>query len=94
MWVVAGVAAGLVWGWPALVVLFKPSFAPFLILGARHRSFWIGAAVIGGISLLMLPEWIRYVEVIRNARSPGLLYSLGDLPFVSVPIVAWTARAR
>jgi hypothetical protein len=92
MWIAAGVAAGLVWGWPALVILFKPSLAPFLLVGVRKRAFWIGALVLGAVSLLMLPEWFRYVEVLRNTESPGVLYSLRDIPLMLVPVIAWISR--
>ena len=92
MWVAAGIAAGLVFGWPMLVVIIKPTFAPLLLVGVRRRSFWIGASIVGAISLVMLPEWARYLEVIRNAESAGLLYSLGDLPVVLVPLIGYASR--
>jgi hypothetical protein len=92
MWVAAGIAVGLLFGWPTLIVIIKPTFAPLLLLGARRRSFWIGASILGAMSVLMLPEWARYLEAIRNAESPGLLYSLGDLPFVLVPLIGYASR--
>lgn len=93
MWVAAGVAAGLAYRWPVVVILLKPTFAPFLLLGVGRRSFWIGGvAPIVIISLLMLPEWGRWLEVLRNTESPGLLYSLHDLPLIAVPVVGWLAR--
>ena len=30
-----------IWGWPAAVVSFKPSFAPFILIGVHRRSWWI-----------------------------------------------------
>jgi hypothetical protein len=94
MWIVAGIASGLRYGWPVLVIAVKPTFVPFLLAGVRHRSFWVGAVILGAVSLVFLPEWFRYVEVISNAESPGLLYSLGDYPFMLLPVVAWYARER
>jgi hypothetical protein len=92
MLVTAGVAGGLLWGWPALVVAFKPTFAPFLVLGIRRRSWWLGAGLLAGLSLTMVGEWIRYATVLRNVTGAGLLYSWADLPLVLVPVVAWAGR--
>jgi hypothetical protein len=94
LWIVAGVAGGLIWGWPAVIVAFKPSFAPFMLIGVRRRSWWIAIAVVAVLSLAMLPEWLRYVTVLENLESPGPVYSLGDLPLLLVPVIAWAARRR
>jgi hypothetical protein len=94
LWIVAGVAGGLIWGWPAAVIAFKPSFAPFMLIGVRRRSSWIAVALLAALSVAMLSEWFRYVTVLRNLDSPGALYSLGDLPLLLVPVIAWAARRR
>src|SRR5690349_15253236 len=41
MWMAAGVAAGLVWGWPAILVTLKPTLAPLALIGVRLPLFWI-----------------------------------------------------
>jgi hypothetical protein len=92
LWMVAGVTGGLLWGWPAAVIAFKPSLAPFLLIGVRRRSWWVAVAAVALLALVMLPEWSRYVSALRNLESPGLLYSLGDLPLLLVPVIAWAAR--
>jgi hypothetical protein len=92
MLVAAGVAGGLMWGWPVLIVALKPTFAPFLLLGVKRRSWWLGAALLAVLSLTMLDEWVRYVTVLRNVTGAGLLYSVADLPLVMVPVVAWLGR--
>lgn len=92
MWVTAAVAGGLLWGWPAVLIALKPSLAPFMLVGVRSRSWWIGLVVLGAVSVLMLPEWLRYVTVIRNAQSSGLAYSVGDIPLLLAPVLAWAAR--
>jgi hypothetical protein len=95
MWVAAGLALGIRFGWPVLVVVFKPTLAPFALAGARHRSTWIGLAILMGLSILLLPEWLRYATVLLNLESPGLFYSIGDMPLVLAAIVtAWSARLR
>jgi hypothetical protein len=94
LWIVAGVAGGLVWGWPAAVVAFKPSLAPFILIGVRRRSWWVAVGLLAVLALAMLPEWFRYVTVLQNLESPGALYSLGDLPLLIIPILAWLGRRR
>jgi hypothetical protein len=94
LWIVAGVAGGLIWGWPTAVVAFKPSLAPFILIGARRRSWWVAVGLLAVLALAMLPEWFRYVTVLQNLESPGALYSLGDLPLLSIPILAWLGRRR
>lgn len=94
LWVVAGIAGGLIWGWPALVVLLKPTFVLFAVVGMDRRSFWIGLALIAALSLLMLTEWIRWIQAMLNAEGAGLLYSIRDLPLVAVPVIAWLASER
>jgi hypothetical protein len=94
LWIVAGVAGGLIWGWPVAIIAFKPSFAPFMLIGVRRRSWWIAVALVAVLSLAMLSEWLRYVTVLQNLESPGVVYSLGDLPLLLVPVIAWAARRR
>lgn len=90
MWVAAGVAAGLRWGWPAALIALKPSFLPLAIVGVRHRSFWVAAAVLALITLPMLGD---YITAMRNLHISAE-YSLGALPFMFVPIVAWLGQTR
>jgi hypothetical protein len=96
MWVAAAVALGTLHRWPAVFVLLKPSLAPFALLGAGHRSWWaaLGASVVSG--LLLAPLWIDYLSVLLNARGPlaSPLYSVGDIPLLLVPVIAWIASER
>jgi len=86
MWVMAAVAAGLRWGWPALAVTLKPVFAPLALLGVRRRSWWVAA----GLGLVFVaatwPLWMEYLTVMRNLRiAPS--YSVGSIPLVVLPLV-------
>jgi hypothetical protein len=97
MWVGAVVALGLVWGWPAALVLLKPSLAPFMLAGGRNpRALGLGVLVLAVISLTMLPLWIDFVTAVRNAGAtwPSVLYSLPDVPLLLMPLLAWAARSR
>lgn len=93
MWVVAMTAAGLRWGWPAAFVILKPSLAFIAILGVRRPSFWllVGAMLVS--SLVLLPEWVRWFIALRNGSVP-ITYSLGSIPLVLIPILAWLGRRR
>lgn len=93
MWAMAGVAAGLRFGWPAVLLLLKPTFAPFALAGIRHRSWWLALAGMAAFGLLTLPLWLDYVTAMRNlSAAPD--YSLGSLPLLLVPVVASVAQQR
>jgi hypothetical protein len=93
MWGMAAVAAGLVWGWPAVLLLLKPTFAPLALLGVRHRSWWLALAGMAVFGLLTFPLWLDYLAAMTNVRASGD-YSLGSLPLLMVPVVAWVTRVR
>lgn len=84
MWIMAGVAAGLVWGWPAVLVLIKPTLAPLALVGVRSRWFWV-AGLLG--FAVTLPLWDDYVLAMVNQRGLDIGYSLGSLPLVCIPLV-------
>jgi hypothetical protein len=93
MWVAVAVACGTLYGWPSVFVLLKPSLFPFALIGVGWRAWWIALAAFAAVSVLFLPAWLDYLTVMRNTRSePGVLYSLGDVALVGVPIIAWVTR--
>jgi hypothetical protein len=96
MWIAAAVAAGTRWHWPAVFALLKPTLAPFALIGIRHRSWWVAALALVVISLLFLSLWDDYITAVMNARDgrSGLLYSIGDVPLMLIPLVAWAGRRR
>ena len=93
MWAMAGIAAGLRWGWPAVFLTLKPIFAPLSLIGVRRRSWWLAAGVVVVFVVLTLPLWEQYVAAMRNLGI-GSDYSLGSLPLLLVPIAARLARSR
>jgi hypothetical protein len=90
MWIAAGVSAGLMWRWPILITLLKPTFAPLILLHIRSRVVLGGLLVAGLASLLALPDWLRYFEVLRQSNV-SLNYSVENLPILAIPVVAWVA---
>ena len=53
---------------------------------------------LGGIvaaSLLFLPMWPTYLQVLLDANHPaGVFYSAQDIPLLAIPLVAWATRQR
>ena len=93
MWALAGVAAGLRWGWPAVLLFLKPTLAPFALVGIRKPSFWVVGSVMLVLAVVMLPLWLDYFTAVRNLQIPWD-YSLVSIPPMFIPIVAWAARTR
>ena len=89
LWITAGIAAGLRYGWPAVLVFLKPTLAPFALVGIRQRSWWVGMAVLAAVSVLMLPLWGDWWTAIQNGRGLGLAYSLPNLAMPLIPLAAW-----
>jgi hypothetical protein len=95
IWATAAAALGTAYGWPSLLVLVKPSLAPFALVGIRHRSWWVGLVVVGVVAVLFAPLWSDYLSVLRNSRNEaGILYSLSDVPLMLVPLIAYVGRTR
>jgi hypothetical protein len=94
IWVVAAVAAGTRWGWPAALVLVKPTLAPFALIGIRHRGWWVVAAGLAILAVAFAPLTVKWIRSVANLTGPnsGLLYSLENLPPMLVPVVAWLGR--
>ena len=94
IWVVAAAAGGVLFAWPYVFVLLKPSLFPVALLGARHRSWWIA---LGGLGLVALPfgsMWVDWVTTLVNSEGGGLLYSIQELPMVLLPVIAAIPIAR
>jgi hypothetical protein len=95
IWVMAAVAAGLRWGWPAALVFLKPSMAPFALIGIRQRSWWISIALLVGVSLVQLPLWFDYLRAFSNLDGVEPDYSVASIPLMLIPFVVWLeARLR
>ena len=92
--IAALVGAGLRWGWPAPLILLKPTFAPFALVGIRSSSWWVSAVLLAAVSLAMLPLWTDYLAALQNASGMNPLGIMEALPLVAVPLVAWAGRTR
>lgn len=89
LWVAAAVAAGVMWSWPAVFATFKPSLGVLALIGVRRRSWWIAAVALATVGVLpFVPLWLEWPRVILNSTS-GALYSIGNIPFMLLPVLAW-----
>ncbi len=93
LWMAAAVAGGFRWSWPAALLVIKPTFLPFALVGVRRREFWIALALWP----LCRSRWPRsgwtIVQAMRNMTIDAD-YSVGSLPLVLAPVVAWLLRTR
>lgn len=91
MWIAAFVAAGLTFGWPSVLILAKPSLAPFALIGIRRPRWWValGAMVLASIPFGCL--WLDYATAMRNS-SLDASHALVTLPLMLSPVWAWLAR--
>jgi hypothetical protein len=94
MWVVACVALGTIYAWPAVFALLKPSVFPFALLGIRSRGWWLGLAVLVVASFPFGSMWGTWLTTVLNARGGGLFYSVQEVPLLALPLIAWAARRR
>lgn len=93
IWIVMFVALGTVWRPAFALVLLKPSLFLFALPGIRSRGWWVIAAALAAISMLLWPMSLDYVKVVWNARgaNASLFYSIRDVPLLLAPLIAWVA---
>jgi hypothetical protein len=94
IWAVAALALGVVYAWPSVLVLIKPSLFPFALFGARRRSWWLALGILMAVSLPFGSLWIDWVHSILNSQGAGLAYSSLEIPMLAFPLVAWLGRTK
>ncbi len=92
MWAVAALALGVLYAWPSVLVLIKPSLFPFALFGARSRSWWIALAAFVAVSVPFGSLWVDWARSIVNAQGGGLAYSSLEIPMLALPLIAWVGR--
>jgi hypothetical protein len=105
LWVVFFIAAGLRYGWPVLLLVVKPSIAPFAIVDfvallradAVPVRRWREIAAVAAILVLGAAPfgrlWLEWLSVVRNSPADPL-YSIAAIPWLTIPVVAWMGRRR
>lgn len=96
IWAFSGILAGAAFGWPALLALIKPVLAPFALIGATRRSWWIGLAGLALVSLPFAALWLEYLRVLGDARNTrDLGYVFGEVPTaITLAVVGLAGRWR
>jgi hypothetical protein len=92
LWVVAMVAAGLRWGWPAALIVIKPTVLPLALVGARKKSWWVAMAAIALGSAMFGSLWIEWVAVVQNAPIGPGYNTIETVPLLLVPVIAWLGQ--
>ncbi len=93
MWLVAAVALATRWGWPSVLVLAKPTFAPLALIGVGRRSWWTALAVFAAVSLLFGRLWLDWIRVASNS-DVSLFYNLPTVPLMLAPLIPWLTGDR
>ena len=57
IWSVTALSFGVIYWWPSVFVLIKPSLFPFALFGANRRSWWIALAVFVAMCLPFGAMW-------------------------------------
>jgi hypothetical protein len=95
LWVAAALALGATRPFFAPFAMLKMTLAPAALINVRRREWWAGFGVLVAVSLAFLPMWPEYVTAIANLRvNAPLAYSLGQVPLVAIPWLAWLGRTR
>lgn len=90
MWLVAAVALATRWGWPSVLVLAKPTFAPLALIGIGRRSWWIALGAFAAVSLLFGRLWLEWITVASNS-DVSVFYNLPTVPLMLAPLTPWLA---
>ncbi len=94
IWAAAAMALGVLYAWPSVFVLIKPSLFPFALFGVRQPRWWVGLAAFIAISAPFGLLWIDWVHSVLNSEGGGIAYSILEAPMVALPLVAWLGRTR
>jgi len=94
IWCMAALALGVLWAWPAVFVVLKPSLGPFALFGVWRRSWWVAAGVLVVASIPLGALWVDWITSVVNSQGGGVLYSSLEVPMLLLPLVAWAWRTR
>jgi hypothetical protein len=94
IWGVAALSLGVIYRWPSVFVLIKPSLFPFALFGADRRSWWIALAVFVAMCVPFGSMWGDWITALSNSTGGGLLYSTLEIPMLLLPLAAWFGRRR
>ena len=91
IWALAAAAVGSVIAGPAVLVLIKPTLAPFALIGANRRRWWFALGGLMAVSLPFGPMWVDWIRAVLNGDG-SLAYSIQEIPVLSLPLIALAGR--
>ena len=94
IWSVAALSLGVVYSWPSVFVLLKPSLFPFALVGADRRRWWLALAGFVALCLPFGAMWTDWLNSVANSTGGGLLYSVQEVPMLFLPLIVWAGRTR
>ena len=94
LWSVAFICIGLRHPIVGALLGFKPTDAVMCVLFVRHRSFWIGVALMGLLAIPFGDLWIQWWTAISNIESGSPLRNVMGVPMLLLPVVAWVGRSH
>jgi hypothetical protein len=94
IWSAGALCLGVVYCWPSVFVLLKPSLFPFALFGANRRAWWLALGAFVALCLPFGPLWADWVTSVQNSTGGGVFYSVLEVPLLLLPIVAWAGRTR
>jgi len=94
IWSMGAMSLGVLYAWPSILVLVKPSLAPFALFGVWRRTWWLAALALLGASVLFGAMWRDWLVSVVNSQGGGLLYSSLEAPMLLLPLIAWFGRTR
>jgi hypothetical protein len=84
MWEVAFLAVGCVTAGPAVLVLIKPTLAPFALVGVRSRRWWIALGGFAALSAAFGAMWLDWLQALLNSDG-SIVYSVQQWPILALP---------
>ena len=89
IWAMAAMALGVLYAWPSVLVLIKPSLFPFALFGIREKRWWLALIAFAIACVPFGSLWIDWIHSILNSQGGGIGYSILEAPMLALPIAAW-----
>jgi hypothetical protein len=94
MWAAGAMALGVLYAWPSVLVLIKPSLFPFALFGCWSRRWWVALLFVVLVSLPFGSLWVDWVHSVLNSQGGGVAYSILEVPMLAIPVIAWWGRTN
>jgi hypothetical protein len=93
LWIIAAAWAGAATVGPAVLILAKPSLAPFALFGVWRRRWWLWAVAFAMACLPFGVMWADWLRVITDSDG-SVIYSFREYGLMATAGIAWAGRRR